>query len=65
MVKRTIVANILTQCDSVNGMNQPYKPCEAFGSRVAQCVLEGWLSRGVTGGFWITAQGRRELARQK
>lgn len=64
-MKRTITGNVLCQCDSTNGMNQPYKPCQAFASVAARCATEGWFTKGVTGGFWITPAGKREIARRK
>ena len=42
----------------------PYKPAGAYVAATTWLVEEGYLERGLRGGFTITAAGWREIARR-
>ena len=54
MRKRTQASNVAPD---------PYKPAQAFSGTTVRMAHEGWLRPGQLGGYYLTTDGERELAR--
>ena len=55
----------LIQCERANAGNNAYRPHTAFAGATNRLLEDGLVSKGATGGFWLTSNGVRALSKIK